>query len=151
SRFSKPVRFSSTAAYWPPRPISARTRAGSRATSIPPTRAVPPSGASSVVRIRTAVVFPAPFGPSSPRTLPRSAPNETPPSAPTAPTRFRRPSASIAGALVMPPSIATAASLPAVLPEGHCDRARNAPVDGKEVSVVRDEVARRGLHEVGHD
>ena len=31
---------------------------------------VPPSGGSSVVRMRTAVVLPAPFGPSRPSTLP---------------------------------------------------------------------------------
>ena len=34
-----------------------------RTTSRPATRAVPPSGGSSVVRMRTAVVLPAPFGP----------------------------------------------------------------------------------------
>ena len=39
SRFSKPVRFSSTAAYWPVRPIRSRSRSGSRRTSTPATRA----------------------------------------------------------------------------------------------------------------
>ena len=34
-----------------------------RSTSSPATRALPPSGGSSVVRMRTAVVLPAPFGP----------------------------------------------------------------------------------------
>ena len=39
-------------------------------TSSPATRALPPSGLSSVARIRTAVVLPAPFGPSRPSTVP---------------------------------------------------------------------------------
>ena len=43
------------------------------------------SGRSSVVRIRTAVVLPAPFGPSSPKTLPASTWRSTPRSASTSP------------------------------------------------------------------
>ena len=42
----------------------------SRTTSRPATWARPPSGVSSVVKIRTAVVLPAPFGPSRPSTVP---------------------------------------------------------------------------------
>ena len=64
------MRFSSTAAYWPASPIDARTRIGSLVTSTPSTRARPPSGGSSVVSTRTAVVLPAPFGPSRPSTRP---------------------------------------------------------------------------------
>ena len=52
----------------------------------------PPSGFSSVVRIRTAVVLPAPFGPSSPRTDPVATPRSTPSSATTFPNRFEAPS-----------------------------------------------------------
>ena len=44
SRFSKPVRFSSTAAYWPARPIFARSAAASFTTSRPATRAEPAVG-----------------------------------------------------------------------------------------------------------
>ena len=66
-----PVSSSSTTANCPVRPISPRTAAGSRATSRPKTCARPPSGNSSVARIRTSVVLPAPFGPSRPNTIPR--------------------------------------------------------------------------------
>ena len=45
-------------------------RAGDAATSNPATRGRPPSSRSSVRRIRTAVVLPAPLGPSSPQTVP---------------------------------------------------------------------------------
>ena len=59
------MRYSSTAAYWPDRPISgADRRAVGASTSMPATSARPASGCSSVVRTRTAVVLPAPFGPS---------------------------------------------------------------------------------------
>ncbi len=70
SRFSNPVKFSSIAAYWPASPIFARNALASRTTSWPATVARPPSGGSNVVRIRTAVVLPAPFGPSRPSTAP---------------------------------------------------------------------------------
>ncbi len=69
-RFSSPVRFSSTAAYWPASPIRWRRAAASRTTSSPTTVAVPASGMSSVVSTRTSVVLPAPLGPSRPRTVP---------------------------------------------------------------------------------
>jgi hypothetical protein len=81
TRFSKPVRYSSTAAYWPDSPIRRLTSAGSDATSTPATRADPPSGRSNVVRHRTVVVLPAPFGPSNPRILPFGTAKSTPPSA----------------------------------------------------------------------
>jgi hypothetical protein len=54
-------------------------------TSSPATLAVPSSGVSSVVRMRTAVVLPAPFGPSWPNTVPVSMPMSTPRSAWTSP------------------------------------------------------------------
>jgi hypothetical protein len=62
-----------------------RSAAASRTTSRPATRALPPSGLSSVARIRTAVVFPAPFGPRSPSTLPGRAAKSMPQSACTDP------------------------------------------------------------------
>ncbi len=96
SRFSAPVRFSSTAAYCPVSPTMARTIPASRTTSCPATWARPPSGWSSVAKILTAVVFPAPLGPSSPRTEPLRAPRSTPASASVSLNRLTRPSASIA-------------------------------------------------------
>src|SRR6185312_11922292 len=50
------IGLSSTAAYWPARPMCARSRGASRNTSNPATCALPPSGGSNVVRMRTAVV-----------------------------------------------------------------------------------------------
>ena len=97
SRFSSPVRFSSTAAYWPASPICSRSRAASRTTSSPATRALPASGLSSVVSTRTAVVLPAPFGPSSPSTVPGAASRSTPSSARTSPNDLTRPETLIAG------------------------------------------------------
>jgi hypothetical protein len=81
SRFSNPVRYSSTAAYCPDSPNCARTLAGSFVTSMPATVAIPPSGGISVVRMRTAVVFPAPFGPRSPRIVPSGTARSRPSSA----------------------------------------------------------------------
>src|SRR5689334_6243461 len=54
----------------PARPISSRTRRGSRVTSCPATMAVPESGLGRVARSRTAVVLPAPFGPRRAHTVP---------------------------------------------------------------------------------
>src|SRR5215204_308273 len=96
-RFSRPVRYGSTAAYWPARPIRRRTAPGCATTSRPATRARPASGASSVARIRTVVVLPAPFRPSSASTLPVASSRSTPSSAGTAPKRLVSPSATIAG------------------------------------------------------
>ena len=50
--------------------MRSRTRFGASTTSWPSTRAVPLVGVSSVARMRTVVVLPAPFGPSSPNTEP---------------------------------------------------------------------------------
>src|SRR3954449_10299914 len=96
-RFSSPVRFSSTAAFWPARPMRERSCAASRTTSRPATRALPASGERSVERMRTVVVLPAPLGPSTPRTVPGAASSSTPSSARTAPNDFTRPLTSIAG------------------------------------------------------
>ena len=51
------------------------------ATSWPATSAMPPSGRTSVARIRTAVVLPAPFGPSRPQTVPAATSRSKPSSA----------------------------------------------------------------------
>ena len=56
----------------------------------------PPSGRSSVARMRTAVVLPAPFGPSSPSTLPVRAVRSTPASAVVLPNRLTSPCVSMA-------------------------------------------------------
>ena len=63
----QPVRFSSTAAYWPASPMLSRTLAGSRVIEAG-------DGRSLVRREKRGqdphrVVFPAPLGPSSPKTL----------------------------------------------------------------------------------
>ena len=64
---------------------------------MPSMNARPASGLSSVVRIRTAVVLPAPFGPSSPSTWPRSIERSTPRSASVSPKRLVSPSATTVG------------------------------------------------------
>ena len=61
------------------------TACGSVATSAPATVAVPSSTSSNVVRIDTAVVLPAPFGPSSPTTVPSSTTRSRPARAVTSP------------------------------------------------------------------
>src|SRR5262249_12994242 len=78
SRFSRPVRISSTAANCPVRLIASRTRSGCDRTSNPLRRAVPPSGLSKVARMRTIVVLPAPLEPSSAKMLPRATSKSTP-------------------------------------------------------------------------
>ena len=83
--FSRPVRFSSTAAYWPAKPMIRRTVSASFTTSWPRMEAVPVSGVKMVERMRTAVVLPAPLGPSNPRTVPSSTWRETWSSARTLP------------------------------------------------------------------
>jgi hypothetical protein len=52
---------------------------------IHPTQATPPVGRTLVVRTPTVVVFPAPFGPSSPNTSPGVTANDTPSTAFTRP------------------------------------------------------------------
>ena len=64
-RFSRPVSSSSIAENCPVTPIAARTPPGSRRTSKPPTRISPSPGVSSVERMLTMVVLPAPLGPRS--------------------------------------------------------------------------------------
>ena len=71
--------------------LDPRSRSASATTSSPATRADPPSGRSSVVRMRTAVVFPAPFGPRSPRTVPLGTSRSRPARAVTFPYRFTNP------------------------------------------------------------
>ena len=83
--FSRPVRFSSTAAYWPASPMIRRTASASFTTSWPRMEARPESGLKMVERMRTAVVLPAPLGPSKPRIVPSSTCSETPSSARTLP------------------------------------------------------------------
>jgi hypothetical protein len=60
---SRPLISGSSAASWSATPIARRTSEASRTTSCPATVALPPVGRSSVVSMRTLVVFPAPFGP----------------------------------------------------------------------------------------
>src|SRR6185437_14555368 len=74
-------------------PIWRCTAQASRTTSRPATGAEPASGRVSVVRMRTAVVVPAPFGPSTPRMAPRGTSGSSPASATVGPNRFRSPSA----------------------------------------------------------
>jgi len=99
SRFSKPVRYSSTAAYCPDSPIRRRTWSGWASTSMPATSARPESGRSSVVSTRTAVVLPAPLGPSTPSTVPSGTRRSSPSSARTCPYVFTRASATTASVM----------------------------------------------------
>ena len=57
----------------------------------------PASGRSAVDRIETVVVFPDPFGPSSPSTDPAGTRKLSPSRASTVPKAFRSPSTSTAG------------------------------------------------------
>ena len=99
-RFSSPVSRSSSAENWPVTPIAARTPSGSARRSWPATRSSPASAGSSVVRIRTIVVLPAPFGPSSAKIVPSSTVTSTWSSTRFSPNDLRTPVAMIAG--VMP-------------------------------------------------
>src|SRR4051794_38393885 len=110
-RFSAPVSSSSTAAYCPASPIRWRSSAASLTTSSPATRALPESGFNSVVSTRTAVVLPAPFGPSSPSTVPCETSRSTPSSARTSPNDLVSPEVTIAGSLIEPATLATGAAL----------------------------------------
>ena len=78
TRFSRPVRISSTAANCPVRLMDSRTSAGCVATSKPATVTVPASGLSSVDRMFTTVVLPAPLEPSRAKMLPRATSKSTP-------------------------------------------------------------------------
>src|SRR5215468_3498196 len=79
-----------------------RTSAASRTTSNPSTRARPSSGRSSVVSTRTAVVIPAPFGPSKPRMPPCGTVRSRPDSAWVEPKLLASRSVSMAGISPMP-------------------------------------------------
>ena len=78
TRFSRPVRMSSTAANCPVRLMDSRTFAAWVATSKPLTRAVPLSALRSVARIFTMVVLPAPLEPSRAKMLPCATSRSTP-------------------------------------------------------------------------
>src|SRR5688572_28784920 len=82
-----------------------RTSSAWVTTSNPATRARPRSGRSRVDRIRSAVVLPAPLGPSSPQTVPAGTDRSKPSSAggAAAPYRLHRSSTSTGSA--MPPPI----------------------------------------------
>ena len=89
------------------RPRTGRRARSSRAARPPraprrgPRRgALPASGCSRVARIRTAVVLPAPLGPSRPRTLPVRAVKSTPHRARTEPYDFSSPSTTIASSII---------------------------------------------------
>src|SRR5262245_49094771 len=58
-------------------PTSCRIASGSFATSRPSTSALPVANGISPQSARMSVVFPDPFGPSSPNTSPRSTANDT--------------------------------------------------------------------------
>src|SRR5215472_15883468 len=77
--------------------MAARTSSACRTTSRPSTLAWPASGARMVVRIRTAVVLPAPLAPSRPSTVPAWTAKSMPSSATTGPNRLTSPRAPIAG------------------------------------------------------
>src|SRR5260370_3511283 len=85
------------AADCPDSPIERCTAGASRTTSYTSTTARLPSGGSRVVKIGTAVVLPAPLGPSTPSTVPRGTDRSMPRSAWTSPNDLVRPSTRIAG------------------------------------------------------
>src|SRR5713226_5809729 len=95
SRFSRPVSTSSSDGSWKTSPMRWRTRAGSRTTSMPATRAVPAVGVSSVQRIEMVVDFPAPLGPRKPNISPWRTSRSMPRTASSWPYRLTRPSACI--------------------------------------------------------
>src|SRR6185437_16077100 len=70
-------------------------------TSTPNTRACPASIGSSVASIRMAVVFPAPFGPSTPKISPWRTSRSIPSTARSWPKFLIRPVASIAAVAVI--------------------------------------------------
>ena len=96
-RFSRPVRISSTAANCPVRLMDCRTSAGCVAMSKPATVAVPSSGLSSVERIFTTVVLPAPLEPSKAKMVPPATSKSTPRSTQTLSYDLSRPCTWMAG------------------------------------------------------
>src|ERR1700733_3459142 len=103
-RFSSPVRRLSTAENWPVTPMAARTASGSAARSCPATLTWPPPAGIRVDRIWTAVVFPAPLGPSSAKIVPSATARSMPSSTTLSPKDFRSPAAEMArvGVIVVP-------------------------------------------------
>src|SRR6266545_3951261 len=97
ARFSSPVSSGSTAENWPVTPIAARTASGSLATLWPATHTSPALARMSVVRMLTAVVLPAPLGPSSEKTVPGATCRSTPSSTVCSPNDLRSPVTAIAG------------------------------------------------------
>ena len=95
-RFSSPVSRLSTAENCPVTPITARTASGSRERSWPATRTWPPSNPIKVDRICTAVVFPAPLGPSRAKIVPSATSRSMPSSTTLSPKDLRSPVAAIA-------------------------------------------------------
>src|SRR5690348_17256240 len=85
--------------------MTARTSSERRTTSRPSTLACPASGSRMVVRIRTAVVLPAPLGPSRPSTVPASTVRSMLSSATTGPNRLTSPCAAIAGSAMPGPQL----------------------------------------------
>ena len=90
-RFSRPVRFSSTAAYWPASPIRSRSLAASRTTSRPATSIVPHRASAAWSGSARTVVLPAPLGPSRPSTVPVRTSRSTPQRARTDPNDLTSP------------------------------------------------------------
>jgi hypothetical protein len=77
-------------------PIRRRTSVAWVRTSKPATVARPSSASVRVVRMRTAVVFPAPFGPRTAVTVPVGTSRSIPPRAVVVPYRLTNPRASTA-------------------------------------------------------
>src|SRR5918996_1580054 len=99
------------------------TSPGDVTRSAPATVAVPESGSSSVVRMDTAVVLPAPLGPSSPRIVPFGTVRSRPSRATTSPYRLTSPRASMMSISVPPPSSKHRCDVfDPRLPSGACDR-----------------------------
>src|SRR4051812_18398050 len=91
TRFSVAVMRSSTVAVWDATPICSRTSSGWAATSIPATVAEPSVGRLNVVRMRIAVVLPAPLWPRRPRMVPGSTCRSRSRRAQRSPNRLPRP------------------------------------------------------------
>src|SRR5579864_3168749 len=125
--------------------MRSRTRRASRTTSKPATFAVPAVGSSVVVSTRCVVVFPAPFGPSRPKSSPGRTSNDTSFTAARSPNRRVSPRHSITAAKASPaPELIVWNSTSA----GDHDRVRPAP-DARDGP---DHAKRRGVddrHVVG--
>ena len=106
TRFSRPVRISSTAANCPVRLIDSRTSAACVPTPKPSTVTIPASGFSSVDKIFTIVVLPAPFEPSRAKMLPRATSKSTPRSTRSSLYDFSRPCTRMAASVVIPVPLA---------------------------------------------